>query len=90
MLAIEFRDPTVIADPDRFDLAHADARRHLTFGHGIHTCRGAYLARLEDVVALPIFLERLRAPALLREQPGWSDSLVSLGMKSLPVHFTLY
>jgi cytochrome P450 len=84
------RDPRQFADPDRLDLTRADARRHLTFGHGLHTCLGAHLARLEGAVALPILLERLAEPALVREQPDWTDSLVIRGMKSLPLRYTLH
>ena len=83
------RDPRQFAEPDRFDLTRADARRHLTFGHGLHTCLGAHLARLEGAVALPIVLERLAEPALVRDQPDWTDSLVIRGMKSLPIRYTL-
>ena len=84
------RDPREFPDPDRFDLQRADARRHLTFGHGLHTCLGAHLARLEGAVALPILLERLRNPKLMREPPDWTDSLVIRGMKSLPLRYTLH
>ena len=84
------RDPRQFADPDRLDLARADARRHLTFGHGLHTCLGAHLARLEGAVALPILLERLRSPALVRPAPDWTDSLVIRGMKSLPIRYALH
>ncbi|MBC2637673.1 MULTISPECIES: cytochrome P450 [unclassified Rhodococcus (in: high G+C Gram-positive bacteria)] len=52
------RDPEVFDEPDRLDI-HRDASRHLTFGHGIHTCLGAPLARLELQVVISALLERL-------------------------------
>ncbi|MFD7736348.1 cytochrome P450 [Kitasatospora phosalacinea] len=51
------RDPGVNADPERFDLDRAD-RQHLAFGHGVHFCLGAPLARLEAFVAVPALLAR--------------------------------
>jgi cytochrome P450 len=49
------RDPEVFADPDSFQLDRTN-QRHLAFGHGIHKCAGAPLARLELRVALEEFL----------------------------------
>ncbi|GAA0930730.1 cytochrome P450 [Nonomuraea longicatena] len=54
------RDPRTNPDPDVFAIDRAD-REHLAFGHGIHYCLGAPLARLEASVALP---------ALFRAFPG--------------------
>ncbi len=54
------RDPARFPDPERFDVTRANAKDHLAFGAGIHTCLGMALARKEMVVALPIVLERLR------------------------------
>jgi cytochrome P450 len=52
------RDPKQFADPDRFDIAR-DPNPHLAFGHGIHFCIGAALARLESRIAFSAFLERI-------------------------------
>jgi cytochrome P450 len=41
------RDEKKFTDPDRFDVARANARDHLGFGHGIHLCVGMHLAKLE-------------------------------------------
>lgn len=46
------RDPNKFTDPNRFDITRANAREHLTFSSGIHTCLGASLARMEGVYAL--------------------------------------
>jgi cytochrome P450 len=49
------RDEDYFDDPDHFDVHRANARKHLTFGNGIHHCLGAPLARLE----MKIMLEEL-------------------------------
>lgn len=79
-LAAANRDPAVFADPDRFDI-HRDpaaTRTHLSFGHGIHHCLGAPLARMESAIALRTLLERL--PGLALADPSapsaWRPSLL--------------
>lgn len=52
------RDERVWNDPDVFDIDRAWPSHHLAFGHGIHVCLGAALARLEMRVSLEEFLTR--------------------------------
>jgi cytochrome P450 len=68
MWASANRDPDKFAAPDALDLGRANAKAHLAFGHGIHHCLGAPLARLEIRVAIE---EVLSASAQL--VPGAGD-----------------
>jgi cytochrome P450 len=82
------RDPSVFADADRLDLSRS-RRPHLGFGHGIHFCLGAPLARLEARIAFTALLGRfpdLRL-AVPRTDLAWThgDGLVLRGLASLPV-----
>jgi len=52
------RDPKVFQESNRFDITR-DPNPHLAFGHGIHACLGAPLARLEARIALTDFLARI-------------------------------
>ena len=56
------RDPALFDNPDRFDVTRKLAARHISFGHGIHFCLGAPLARMELRIVLKL-LTRL-APDL--------------------------
>ncbi|GLZ34057.1 cytochrome P450 [Lentzea sp. NBRC 105346] len=60
------RDESVYDHADRFDL-HRDAGHHLAFGHGIHFCLGAQLARMELQVAIGTLLRRF--PGLRLAEP---------------------
>ncbi len=52
------RDPARFEDPHRFDI-HRNTRGHMGFGHGVHTCLGMHLARLEMRTLFEILLERV-------------------------------
>ncbi|MER7786932.1 cytochrome P450 [Streptomyces sp. NPDC097640] len=86
--AIADRDPAQFPDPDRLDITRGDSA-HLAFGHGIHYCLGAQLARMEGQVAIGTALRRLPDLALgvppeeLRWRPGGLR-----GPERLPVTFT--
>lgn len=62
------RDERAIADPDRFDITR-DPNPHVGFGHGIHYCLGAALARLEARVALGDLLTQLGDLSLDTTEP---------------------
>ncbi|MFJ4466788.1 cytochrome P450 [Streptomyces sp. NPDC089424] len=86
--AIADRDPERYADPDRLDVARQDIG-HLAFGHGIHYCLGAPLARLEGQIAIGTALRRLPDLALAVppcEVPWRPGGL--RGPVRLPVTFT--
>lgn len=78
------RDPEAFADPDRFDIGR-EPNVHLTFGHGIHFCLGAPLARLEAQIAATRLAERLPDVRLSGGDPEWHDSLILRGVKRLPL-----
>ena len=83
------RDPSRFPDPDRLDLGR-DATGHLAFGHGIHYCLGAPLARLEGEVAFRALLSRYPALALAVPESAlrWRSSSLIHGLETLPVHLT--
>ena len=82
VLAAADRDPRHFADPDRLDIDRAG--QHIAFGHGIHFCLGAPLARLEGHVAFTRLLARFSRIELAGE-PHWTSNLVLRGCRTLPV-----
>ncbi|MFI7012557.1 cytochrome P450 [Streptomyces sp. NPDC050145] len=70
-------------DADRFDIARAD-KEHLAFGHGVHFCLGAPLARLEATIALPALFDRFPGLAL-EDGATHVESFIGYGYGSLPV-----
>ena len=84
-LAAANRDERVFAEPHRFDL-HRRPNPHLTFGHGIHFCLGAPLARLEARVALRLLLERYRDVEVAGdEQVEYRNPWTMVAVARLPV-----
>ncbi|WP_411083280.1 cytochrome P450 family protein [Streptomyces sp. cmx-18-6] len=80
------QDPERFPDASRFDIRR-DAGGHLAFGHGIHACFGAPLARVEARAAVRALLER--CPDLTLDiDPGalkWHPSVMMRGLTDLPV-----
>ncbi|MEW2546593.1 cytochrome P450 [Streptomyces sp. NPDC047002] len=79
------RDPARFERPDTF-VADRSPNPHLTFGHGIHFCFGAPLARLEARIALRALHKRFRALGV----PSYDDVVpqnpaVLVGLRHLPV-----
>ncbi|WP_449475165.1 cytochrome P450 family protein [Streptomyces abikoensis] len=82
------RDPERFPDPDTLDLDRAQGP-HLAFGHGIHFCPGAALARIELQVALGTLLARLPGLRLAvpDEELSWIPAVLGRGTAALPVAF---
>ncbi|KIF74787.1 cytochrome P450 [Streptomyces sp. 150FB] len=89
VLAAADRDPERFTGPDTLDLARRD-NQHLGYGHGIHYCLGAPLARLEGQIALGTLLTRLPDVRLAQDPADlrWRGGLIMRGLRTLPVQFT--
>jgi cytochrome P450 len=83
------RDPEQFDDPDVVDLDRASPRRHLAFGHGIHYCVGAALARIEAKAVLTTLLERTSEFAVDPDDvPRWAESFLVRRHEHLPLVVT--
>ena len=78
MIGSANHDPQVFRDPDKFDIRR-DPNPHIAFGHGIHSCLGAALARMEAKIALSDLMARFRNLELATSEP-WQPR------KALNVH----
>jgi len=80
------RDPRRWEDPDRYDLARRNAG-HVGFGHGIHGCVGAVLARLEGELVLGAIARKVGSIEITGEPVRRYNNTLR-GLASLPVRFT--
>jgi cytochrome P450 len=83
------RDETIFANPDEFDITRKAARRHMTFGFGIHLCLGSPLARMELREVFGQLFTRI--PTLELAVPAEDVTVVAdatiLGLESLEVRW---
>jgi cytochrome P450 len=86
LIMLANRDPALLPDADRLDVTRKPSP-HLAFGHGIHHCVGAPLARLEMAIAFPALLRRF--PALRLAVPPadiqFRTTTPVYGVHTLPV-----
>ncbi|WP_411103958.1 cytochrome P450 family protein [Streptomyces sp. cmx-4-9] len=87
-LAAADRDPARFAEPDAFDIRRTGGG-HLAFGHGIHFCLGAPLARMEGRIAIRSLLERF--PGLAEDPEAgprdWLPGTLVRGVTRLPLRW---
>lgn len=87
MLGAANRDPAHFAAPDDFD-PRRRPNRHIAFGHGIHFCIGAPLARAEAMTVFDALLDRLPGLHLVDQNPDWDAAKAnSRVLRSLDVTF---
>jgi cytochrome P450 len=73
------------ATADRLDLRRADAREHMSFGGGVHSCLGAHLARLEARAAIGTLVRRFPKLELATDDLEWNGRIVLRGLNRLPL-----
>jgi cytochrome P450 len=80
------RDPARFPEPDRLDITRP-SNPHIAFGHGLHHCLGAPLARLEGRIALGALLARFPGLRLAdpATEPARNPGLILNGLVALPV-----
>ena len=83
------RDAAVFPDPDRLDVARAEARHHLAFGYGIHQCIGQNLAALELQVTFTTVFARIPGLRLAVpfEELRFKDNSNFYGVHEVPVRW---
>jgi cytochrome P450 len=81
------RDEEVFADPFRFDVGR-DPNKHLSFGHGVHFCLGAALARLEMNSFFSELIPRIKSVEMADDPQLIATTFVG-GPKHLPIRYSL-
>ncbi|MDI1484535.1 cytochrome P450 [Polyangium sp. y55x31] len=87
LVASANRDEHRFVDPDRFDIERG-SQGGLAFGHGIHFCIGALLARMEARIALEVLTRRFRGVELGVGAIRYTRALVVRGPVELPLRFS--
>lgn len=81
-------DESVFPHPETFDIHRPNVRAHLAFGHGIHHCVGAALARVEVCAAVDVLLDRLPSMRLVEDQPlRFRHAILNRSLLSLRVEW---
>jgi len=94
MIQIRFasanRDEQIFTDPDTFEITRAGDTSHIAFGHGVHMCIGANLARKELEIAFRVIIQRFAQLELAcpEEQLNYPPNMLLRGLESLPVRFS--
>lgn len=83
LLGAANRDPEGLEKPDTLDVTRPKAQ-HLAFGHGVHFCIGAALARLEAPIAVSKFFQTFPNATLIDPEPTWENGAFR-GLKHLPI-----
>ena len=84
LLGSALRDEQRFPEADRFRLDR-EGSSQLSFGHGIHFCLGALLARMEARLGLEALFSRIRGVRLTQHEVRWSQSIIARGPLALPV-----
>jgi cytochrome P450 len=82
------RDANYFDSPDSLDVTREN-NKHLAFGHGVHYCLGAPLARLEGQIAISTLVQRMPnlRLSIAPDQLRWRSGFVLRGLEELPVSF---
>ena len=83
------RDANYFDNPDALDITRQN-NKHLSFGHGVHYCLGASLARLEGQIAISTLVQRIPnlRLSIAPDQVRWRGTFVLRGLEALPVSFS--
>ena len=84
LLGAAHRDPAQFPDPDRFDIARP-TQRNLAFGHGLHFCLGAMLARIEMETAVRAVVQRMPNLRLADQPLRWKPTMGIRALERLAV-----
>ncbi|MET0909000.1 MAG: cytochrome P450 [Ilumatobacteraceae bacterium] len=96
LVAAANRDPRHFDDASTFDVNRPNARQHISFGRGVHTCPGAPLARAEARVCIERLLDRTTDIRISESQHGpagdrrfsYVPTFILRGLTQLHIEFT--